>query len=87
MGSYPEEGYVEWCAEQERIKTQQQKAIKKLDACTTPLCNANSVAWAKKPDMPSMEYRDHIKARLFDIIIERHPNILHDIFNEVSKHD
>lgn len=40
--------------------------------------------WTATPKSPGEISRVQIKAKLFDVILERHPNILKDIFNEVS---
>lgn len=40
--------------------------------------------WTAVPRRSDELSRIQIKAMLFDVILERHPNILKDIFNEVS---
>lgn len=67
MGSYPEEGYVEYCA----------KCEQEMDAKAR-------MVWAAKPALPKDASKINIKAQLFDVILNARPNILKEIFDEVS---
>lgn len=41
-------------------------------------------AWTAMPNNPGVISRTRIKAKLFDVILERYPSILKEICNEVS---
>lgn len=73
MESYPEECYEE--------------NYRALGEIQKEMSDKAREVWTATPKSPGEISRIQIKAKLFDVILERHPNILKDIFNEVSNHE
>lgn len=49
-----------------------------------PMGSAAREVWTALPRRADEVSRMSLKAQLFDVIMQRHPNILNDIFKEVS---
>ena len=73
MGSYPEEGYEENYRTMGEIQEEMSRRAREV--------------WTASPLRQDEAARIQIKAQLFDVILKTHPNILMDIFKEVSNNE